>query len=107
LLSHELPKEIKDALQAKSDITLTEAVTVIVKKKMANLILLPADKLQPEKKLGEFGLDSMLAAEFRTFVYHALEVDVPFMTLLDKTTSVSSLAALITEQMEEKMKEAS
>jgi hypothetical protein len=74
---------------------------------MANLISLPEEKLQPGKKPGDFGLDSMLAAGFRTFVYHALEVDVPSITLLDKTTSVDSLAALITEQMEEKIKETS
>ncbi|XXH01410.1 hypothetical protein Hte_007770 [Hypoxylon texense] len=44
-----------------------------------------------EQKLGEFGIDSMSAAEFRTSIFHALDVDVPFMTLLDKHTSVRSL----------------
>ena len=38
------------------------------------LTLLPVEKLRPEQLLRDFGLDSMLAAEFRTFVYKALEI---------------------------------
>ena len=45
----------------------------------------------------------MLAAEFRTFVFHALEVDVPFITLLAKDTSVNSLAQLIADGLEERV----
>ena len=72
-----------------------DAVRTIVQKKIANLILLPVEKLKPEQPSGDFGLDSMLAAEFRTFVYKVLDVDVPFMTLLAKGTSVETLAVSI------------
>ena len=41
----------------------------------------------------------MLAAEFRTFVFRKLEVDVPFMTPLAKKTSVESLAPGIAEEL--------
>ncbi|OTA96139.1 hypothetical protein M434DRAFT_28226 [Hypoxylon sp. CO27-5] len=74
-----------------------DAVQEIVANKISNLILLPVEQLRPEQKLGEFGIDSMLAAEFRTSIFHALEVDVPFMTLLDKQTSVRSLTEIIME----------
>ena len=34
----------------------------------------------------------MLAAEFRQFIYHVSEVDVSFLSLLSKTTSVKLIA---------------
>lgn len=45
----------------------------------------------------------MLAAEFKTFIFRALEVDVPFMTLLAKDTCLSSLAQLIADGLEERV----
>ena len=79
-----------------------DAIRSIVANKISNLILLPVEKLRLEQNLSEFGPDSMLAAEFRTFAFHALEVDVLFMTLLAKDTSVNSLAKLIADGLEEK-----
>ena len=76
-----LPEEVAKAMQQGAGGSVLDAVRTIVQKKIANLILLPVEKLKPEQPLGDFGLDSMLAAEFRTFVYKVLEVDVPFMTL--------------------------
>ncbi|KAI0179744.1 polyketide synthase [Hypoxylon sp. FL1284] len=96
-----LPTEVAKLLvQNGPSASTVNAVQEIVANKMSNLILLPAGQLRPEQKLGEFGIDSMLAAEFRTFIFHALEVDVPFMTLLDKHTSVRSLAETIVKELE-------
>ena len=94
-----LPEELAKAMREDGGESVPDAVGAIVRRKMANLILLPVEQLNPEQKLGDFGLDSMLAAEFRTFIFHALEVDVPFMTLLAKNTTVSSLAALIADEL--------
>ncbi|KAF1948635.1 hypothetical protein CC80DRAFT_583724 [Byssothecium circinans] len=80
----QFPPGIVEALSGQSPSTLFEAVTAMV-------------------RLGDFGLDSMLASEFRNFVYHCLEVDVPFMTLLDKETTVGTIALLITQGLEMKM----
>lgn len=99
---HGVPEELAKALHDGSSVSVFDAVRTIVAKKISNLILLPADTLKPEQQLGEFGLDSMLAAEFRTFIFKTLEVDVPFMTLLANSTSVNSLAQLITKGLEEK-----
>jgi hypothetical protein len=100
-----LPEEVAKALRAQGGSTsILDAVRAVVAKKMSNLILLPMEKLRLDQKLGEFGLDSMLAAEFRTFIFHALEVDVPFVTLLNKDTNVNSLAQLIIEGLQEQGK---
>ena len=100
---HGLPEEVAKALRDGSSASVLDAVRSIVAKKISNLILLPVEKLKPEQQLGDFGLDSMLAAEFRTFIFKALEVDVPFMTLLAKSTSVNSLAQLIADAFEERV----
>jgi hypothetical protein len=101
--NHQLPEEVRKALQNQSTTTLLDAITNIVCRKMSNLILLPVEKLQAEKALGEYGLDSMLASEFRTFIFRIFEVDVPFMTVLDKVSSVRSISRLIADQLEERL----
>lgn len=98
-----LPAEVNEALRnGDGSATVIDAVRTLVAKKISNLILLPVEKLEPEQELGQFGLDSMLASEFRRYVFQALEVDVPFMTLLAKNTSVDSLAQLIVEGLMER-----
>ncbi|KAI1142338.1 polyketide synthase [Hypoxylon sp. FL0543] len=99
--SHILPPEVAKVLASGGSIaSVFDAVQNIVAKKISNLILLPVEQLKPEQKLGEFGIDSMLAAEFRTSIFHALEVDVPFMTLLSKQTTVRMLTEIIMEGLE-------
>ena len=98
---NKLPKSVADALVAKEihfD-TLTAALESFIAEKIRNLLLLPADQLQPETPLSRFGLDSMLAAEFRQFIYRVFEIDVPFMMLLAKSTSVAGLATVVAESL--------
>lgn len=45
----------------------------------------------------QLGLDSMLAPEFRQFIYRVFEINVSFMMLLFRTTSVATWAKLIAE----------
>ncbi|KAI1206598.1 polyketide synthase [Annulohypoxylon truncatum] len=98
---HGLPPEVTKVLASSGHTdSVSDAVQGIVAKKIANLILLPVEQLRPEQKLGEFGIDSMLAAEFRTFIFHALGVDVPFITLLDKQISVRNLTQIIIARLE-------
>ncbi|TGJ85285.1 hypothetical protein E0Z10_g3506 [Xylaria hypoxylon] len=102
--SYSLPPEVAEALvsglvSGRSTTSVFDAVQTIVARKISNLILLPVESLRPEQKLGEFGIDSMLAAEFRVSIFHALDVDVPFMTLLDKQTSVRSLTEMIMTEL--------
>ena len=102
IAGHRLPEDVAKELRDGSSASMHDAVRTIVAKKIANLILLPVAELRPEQPLGEFGVDSMLAAEFRTFIFNAFEVDVPFMTLLAKNTSVNSLTQLIADGFEER-----
>jgi aryl carrier-like protein len=64
-------------------------------KRFSNLVLQQVDKIDPSKSLSKFGMDSMLAAEFRTWFYQAFKVDVPFLTLLSDETTLNSLGNLV------------
>ena len=98
-----VPEELSEALKQDGDAaTVFDTVRNLVTGKIANLILLPVEKLKPEQELGQFGLDSMLATEFRRHMFQILEVDVPFMMLLAKNTTVNSLAEVIVKGLEDK-----
>lgn len=96
------PSDLLATLQNEPHESLFEAVCGIVAKKISILILLPIDQMHPHKMLRKFSLGSMLAAKFRTFIFRSLGVDVPFMRLLDKKTTISTLGSLITEALEVK-----
>ena len=100
-VNRHLPKSISKILAAeRTDQTeLIRALEYIVGAKIRNLLLLPTEKLSAKTQLSVFGLDSVLAAEFRQFIYRMFEVDVPFMTLLDRTASVEKLSRLVAKDL--------
>ena len=78
---------------------LPEAVLACITKRFGNLILTPANQVDVGKSLASYGMDSMIAAEFRTWFFQAFKVDVPFLTLLSKTSTVSSLAEMVVTEV--------
>ena len=93
-----LSGRIKEAvLQSGGD--LRKTIHDVIAGKMSNLILLPANDIKPETPLSTFGMDSMLAAELRTYIYQASGVDVPFQILMGDATSISSLADMIAKEI--------
>lgn len=99
--SSRLPKQVAAALSSgdMAEPTLLLSVQALLAQKTCNLLLLPAQDLEAQTQLSRFGMDSMLAAELRQFIYHTFEVDISFLTLLAKPTSVASLAELIARQL--------
>ncbi|QKX55823.1 uncharacterized protein TRUGW13939_02921 [Talaromyces rugulosus] len=78
---------------------LIEAVQNVVSVKISALLLVPTEQLTTDKQLSDFGMDSMLAAEFRGAMFRTFRSDVPFTTLLDHRTSIRSLACLVGGQL--------
>ncbi len=76
-----------------------EAITSIVVQRLANLILVPAAKIDRDMPLAKWGMDSMLAAEFRTWFFMAFAVDVPFLLLLGDAVSPGGLGELVMGEM--------
>ncbi|PYI07025.1 putative polyketide synthase [Aspergillus sclerotiicarbonarius CBS 121057] len=80
------------ALTTKDEAQITAAAQDLIAEKLANLVMLPLPKLNVQSSLSAFGMDSMLAAELRQYLYSATAVDIPFLTLMDVGTSVATLA---------------
>lgn len=92
-----LPAELAKALESGGSVL--DAVLGLIAKKFSNFILVPLEKLDVGKPLALFGMDSMLAAEFRTWFYQAFKVDIAFLTLLSKTVTIRALAENVTEEV--------
>ena len=85
--------ELQEALARGCE--LAPAITHILAQKFSGMVLMPVEQLGLDSVLSGFGLDSMLAAEFRTLIYQALGVDVPYMTLLSDMLSITSLTQVV------------
>ncbi|KAF3402032.1 Polyketide synthase-nonribosomal peptide synthetase [Penicillium rolfsii] len=81
------------------DLPLCEAVQKSIARRLGNLVLLALEKVQVNKPLAQFGMDSMIASEFRTWIFRVFEVDIPFLEIMSKTATVASLATTVTEAL--------
>ncbi|GLB08646.1 type I Iterative Polyketide synthase (PKS) [Aspergillus tubingensis] len=97
----QLPGDIARALRDNQNVeSCLDALRAVVSKKISNLILLPENDLKVDQPLGDSGLDSMLAAEFRTFIFRMFEVDIPFVVLSKRSTTVNHLVDMIAQGLQ-------
>ena len=75
--------------------TMQDAVLRLTKKRFSNLILMPFDQIDEKTPLMSFGVDSMLAAEFRSWLYNIFKVDVPFLDIIGPQKNLSDLAEFV------------
>lgn len=92
-----LPAELLRALasESASATTLREAILALVRRRFSNLILLPLDQVSDSWSLAQYGMDSMIAAEFRTWFWTVFKVDIPFMEILSAFNSLRTLTGLV------------
>lgn len=79
--------------------SLGEAILQITRKRFSALILMPVERIDIARSLAEFGVDSMIAAEFRTWIWTTFRVDIPFLDLLSKQKTLSMLSEIIAAEM--------
>lgn len=94
-----MPAEVAEAIATGASVE--DAILKMISKKFSNLVLIPEDKLNLTKPISEVGVDSMLAAEFRAWIFQAFKVDVPYLTLLSAAATLTLLSELITKKMME------
>lgn len=75
--------------------TLHEAILRLIKKRFSNLILMPVDKIGDGQALPDFGVDSMIASEFRSWFWSVFRVDIPFLDIMSTQTSLQVLAGIV------------
>lgn len=102
-----LPPDLIKALasEASSARTLGEAILNLIRKRFSNLILMPLDKVNDSKPLSQYGMDSMIAAEYRTWFWSTFKVDIPFLEILSSTNCLKTLGELVEEKVEESLKQ--
>ncbi|KAI1483084.1 ketoacyl-synt-domain-containing protein [Daldinia eschscholtzii] len=80
-----------------------EAVTAHVTQRLARLLMIDMGRIETtERSVAEYGLDSMIGAEFRNWIFREFGVDVPFQQLLASTLTLSKLAQMLCEKVNEK-----
>jgi acyl carrier protein len=57
------------------------------------------DQIDLKKSFAQFGIDSMIAAEFRTWLWNSFKLKVPFLDLLSNHKSIGTLAAFVEENL--------
>lgn len=94
----DLPLEVASALDGGS--TLEEAVRNHVMRRFGSLVLIPPERVDAHRPLDAYGMDSMVGAEFRSWFYKSFGVDVPFLELLGKATTLDGLSRRIVGEIE-------
>lgn len=79
--------------------TMLDAILRLTKKRFSNLILMQLDAVDARAPLPSFGVDSMLAAEFRTWFFNTFKIDVPFLDIVSPQKSLFTLAEFVTEKL--------
>lgn len=96
--SGKLPAEVVKELEA--GLSLPDAVLNHIRRRFGNLVLMKYEAVDVKKPLADYGMDSMIAAEFRTWFYQNLVVDVPLLLLLGRTCTLETLRDLAVEELE-------
>ena len=98
-----LPTEVTKATEAGE--TLEQAVLNHVRRRFGNLVLMKYEAVDVKKPLADYGMDSMIGAEFRSWLYQSLAADVPLSTLLGKSCTLEALADIALEGLEKRKEE--
>lgn len=92
----EVPAALSATFAPEADAeTRGEAVLRLVKSRFSNLILMPADQIGETRPLPDFGVDSMIASEFRSWFWSAFRVDIPFLDIMSPQTSLKIMAETV------------
>ncbi|KAI1101537.1 putative polyketide synthase [Jackrogersella minutella] len=90
---------VKAALAESPDAAL-QAIAVHIAKRMSGILGLEMESFELDgPSLASYGLDSMIGAEMRTWLFKEFGLDYPFQKLLAPTLSFKVLAKVVAEKM--------
>ncbi|KAI8630512.1 lovastatin nonaketide synthase [Xylariaceae sp. FL1651] len=73
-----------------------ETVAAHMAGKLSRMLMLePSDVSVTEGSISSYGIDSMIGAELRTWIFKEFGVDVPFQQLLGQTLTINKFAELV------------
>ncbi|KAI1121034.1 polyketide synthase-like protein [Nemania abortiva] len=74
-------------------------VLTLIRKRFALMLLTVPDEIDNHRPLIDFGVDSMLGAEFRTWLWNAFRVDISFLDILSSGQTLATLARKVAENL--------
>ena len=81
---------------AKSPAIAVELVTEHFTNKLSRLLLIDMAKFEdPTAPIGTYGLDSMIGAELRNWIFKEYAIDIPFQQLLGPTLTIGKFAVQV------------
>ncbi|KAI0898729.1 hypothetical protein F4806DRAFT_506709 [Annulohypoxylon nitens] len=78
-----------------------EKVSIVreaIAERLSKLLSIAVDELNVDKPLSQYGLDSLVAAELRSWLTKTLGVDITLLDLLSKGKNIADLITAVTEQ---------
>lgn len=77
-----------------------DAIAAYIAQRMSGILMIPADDFELDgPSLGSYGLDSMVGAEMRSWLFKEFGLDYPFQKLLARTLTFRALAVVVAEKM--------
>ena len=89
------PRLLAEALSVKDNTSVIATIANLASEKLSNLTLISIDKISAQIPIGEYGMDSLIAADFRTWFYQTFNADVPFAELFKPDATVMGLAEFV------------
>jgi hypothetical protein len=83
----------------KSAATPAESITAASEhfiEKLSRLLLVPLDEFEPDvKSIASYGLDSMIGAELRNWIFKEFALDIPFQQLLGESMTITKFSSQV------------
>jgi len=89
------PEELLRELTIMSTEGAREFIAHTLAELIANVLQMPADRLAFDRKLEEYGLDSLMAAELHVSLRAQFELDIPPMEFLRSGGTIADMTELI------------
>ncbi|KAF7904266.1 hypothetical protein EAF00_001600 [Botryotinia globosa] len=68
---------------------------------LSTVLMINKDEIHPQARaIASYGLDSMIGAEFRNWIFTEFKVDIPFQQLLAPNSTIASFAEILYNQIE-------
>ena len=92
--SHTIKTEagsVLDRLRNASPESVQQLVTEAIVERLAKLLFVPVDQIDPAHAVSDYGMDSMIAAELRNWLVKTFNTDVSFLELLSPQMKIETL----------------
>lgn len=98
-LTQNVSERLKAASQEGGERAVSDLILQLLMERFSKLVLVPMEKMSPGKALAHYGMDSMISAELRTWIWHEFAADVPFMSLMDQGLTFQGLCDQVLKLM--------